>query len=139
MDVGVRRPRPRRPGSGRIRARRDVLADLGHERDALLLEAGFGARPAGCDGVEHVPANVAEVVVLRHGLGLAADATSVPAAALDAGEHDALGRRPVGPLRRGGQALLAQELLGGIDIAVRILERALAVHHPRAGQRRGAP
>ena len=46
---------------------------------------------------------------------------------------DALGVLAVVALGAGGQALLAQPLLGGLDVAVVGLEGLLGVHHPGAG------
>ena len=49
-------------------------------------------------------------------------------------EHDlALGGLAAGALRRLRDALLAQQLLRRLEVAAGLLERALAVHHPRAG------
>ena len=53
--------------------------------------------------------------------------------AVDLDRHDALVVVAVVTLGAGGQALLAEQLLGGIDVAIGLLERLLAVHHARAG------
>ena len=47
--------------------------------------------------------------------------------------HDALGVVAVLAVGAGGEALLAEPELGGLDVAVGGLERLLAVHHPGAG------
>ena len=67
------------------------------------------------------------------GLGLAADADDRADVAVDDVADHALGRLAAGALARGRHAALAQERAGSVEIAVRLLERALAVHHPRAG------
>ena len=46
---------------------------------------------------------------------------------------EALARRAAGALAGEGHAALAQERPGGFEVAVRLLERALALHHPGAG------
>src|SRR5438105_11730301 len=43
----------------------------------------------------------------------------------------AFGGGTAGPLPRLGHALLAQETLRSLEVAARLLEGALAVHHPR--------
>src|SRR3970282_2654809 len=47
--------------------------------------------------------------------------------------HQALGRRAIRALAGGRLALLAKQRPGGFEISAGLLERALAVHHPRAG------
>ena len=59
--------------------------------------------------------------------------TIVPVAVDDRAD-EALGGRAVGPLAGLRHPLLAQERAGGVDVAVGLLQRALAVHHPRAGE-----
>ncbi len=74
-----------------------------------------------------------EQVVARDEIGLGIDL-----------DHDALGRRDgdadqafggdaAGLLRGLGQALLAQPVDRGIEIAAAFVERRLAIHHARAG------
>ena len=46
---------------------------------------------------------------------------------------EAFGGDAAGLLGGGGEALLAEDLLGLVDVAVRLFERALAVEHPGAG------
>ena len=46
---------------------------------------------------------------------------------------DALGVLAVVALGAGGEALLTEPLLGGLDVAVVGLEGLLGVHHPGAG------
>ena len=60
-------------------------------------------------------------------------ATIVPTFALDPVADDALGRRTAGALGHLRHALLAQERPGRLEVAARLLERALRVHHRRAG------
>ena len=98
-----------------------------------LVEAGerFGA--VRLDRLERGLREGEELVVLGDGLGLAADGDDRADVAGDGGEHLALGRRAAGLLAGGGHALLAQEPLGGLDVAAGLLERALGGHHPGAG------
>jgi hypothetical protein len=91
--------------------------------------------PACLDRLEHLLGEGQELVVVRDRLGLTAD-----------GDHRALLRvvveavsdlpfrgRAVRALGRAGHTLLAQQANGGLDVPVRLLQRALAVHHRRAG------
>ena len=96
--------------------------------------AALGARPVALDRLERSLHEREEVVVLRDRLRLAADGDERPArrVAGDPIGHPSLGRRPTGPLRSARHALLAEQAGRELDVAVRILERALAVHHPRA-------
>ena len=73
-----------------------------------------------------------EVVVVRDGLGLAADRDDRADVVAHHHADLALARRAVGALRGGRHALLAQQLDGLVEVAVGLLERALAVHHPGA-------
>ena len=75
-----------------------------------------------------------ELLVLRHGLGLAADCDERADVAGDRGQHFAFGGLPPRLLAGCGHALLAQEPLGRLDVSPGLLERALGRHHPRAGQ-----
>ena len=54
-------------------------------------------------------------------------------AGVDIGLDHALAGRAVGALRGGGDALLAQQRAGAIEVAFRPVERALGVHHSGAG------
>ena len=58
-----------------------------------------------------------ELLVLRHGLGLAADADDRADATVDDHADEALGRLPVGPLAGLSHSLLAQQRAGGIEVA----------------------
>ena len=58
---------------------------------------------------------------------------SCRAAVVGRGSRPALGRLAAGALGGGRHALLAQELERGLEVAARLLQRALAVHHPGAG------
>ena len=132
MDVGgdrlaVARLEPR--GA----ADEDVLADLADQLLALVLERFDGVRPVLLDRVEHLLGERAELVVLRDGLGLGADRDDRALRVVEAREDDALGRLVAGALAGRGHAPLAQELLRGVEVAVGVLERALGVHHRRAG------
>ena len=84
------------------------------------------------DGAEHALGERLELVVLRDRLRLAADADDRADAGLDDRADEALGRRAVGALAGLRHALLAQQRPGGVDIALRVLQRPLAIHHARA-------
>src|SRR5919198_1117244 len=112
---------------------RDVLAQLRDELDALVLEPLRRPDALGVHDLEHLPGEGLELVVARHRLGLAADGDERPVVVLDAVADEALRRRAAGALAGLGHALLAQEALCGLEVAACLLERALAVHHPRAG------
>ena len=56
----------------------DVLAELRDELDALVLEALGGLRAVGVHGAQHAVAEALELLVLRHEVGLAADARMEP-------------------------------------------------------------
>src|ERR671924_1292573 len=132
MDVGrdagaVDRDEARRTGEG------DVLAELRDELDALVLELSLGADALRVHELEHLPREGLELVVLGHGLGLAADGDHRPAVGVDVVADEALRRLAARALARLGHALLAQDALRRLEVAARVLERALAVHHPRAG------
>ena len=73
-----------------------------------------------------------ELLVVGHRLGLATDADDRAGLVVDDEADQALGRLPPGALAGGRHPALAQERPRGLDVAARLLERALAVHHPRA-------
>src|SRR5205823_3255574 len=56
-----------------------------------------------------------------------------PVVCVDAVADETLRGRSAGALARLGHALLAQEALRGLEVAAGVLERTLAIHHPRAG------
>src|SRR3954452_879984 len=113
-------------------ADRDVLAELGDELDPLVLERGGGLGASPGHRVQHVVGEGAERVVVRHRLGLAADADDRPGRAVDAGEDTALGRLATGPLARLREALLAERALCRFEVSSALDERLLALHHPGA-------
>src|SRR3954453_22714226 len=76
-----------------------------------------------------------EVVGARHEVGLAVDLdqyADLPGR-VDVGGHDALGSAAFGALLGLSRALHTEDLDGLVGVAVRLLERALRVHHPGAG------
>ncbi len=113
-------------GSGDL----DVLAQPRGELDAPWLELR-GAPRRRRTRRQHLLGKRAELLVLRDGLGLAADRDDRPTFSCTR-SRPALGRLATGTLRRRRHAFLAQQLDGFVEVAVRLLERALAVHHPRA-------
>src|SRR4029450_9433959 len=111
----------------------DVFADLADELDTLVFERFLRAWAVLLDGVEDLLRIGAELVVLGARLGLAADGHERSVTVGDAREDDALRRLPAGALARLRHAALTQELPGAPEIALRLLESALGVHHARAG------
>src|SRR5207245_4982828 len=100
------------------------------ELDAL----GF-ARPGVAafeDGRQDLLCICKEVVVVRDGLGLAADRSD----RADGLAHDhtdlAFTRLAISALGGRRHALLAEQLHGLVEITARLDERALALHHPGA-------
>src|SRR5215213_6575210 len=94
----------------------DVLAQLRHERGALVLELLRGLRPPRVDGLEQLLRELEE-------LGIVGD------------EVADLAFRRLAPraLRGLCHAPLPEQDSRRLDVAAGLLQRALAVHHPRAG------
>src|SRR5206468_8096191 len=97
----------------------------------LELRHGLGA--VGLDGVDDALGEGQELLVVRDGLRLAADGGHGRDRLAEPVDDLALRRLAAGALPRRRKALLAQELLCRVQVAARLLERALAVYHPRAG------
>ncbi len=98
------------------------------------LELADRVRALLLDGLHDPPGEPEELLVLGHGLGLAADGHDRPHACSSiAGEDATFGRLPPGPLCRGREALLAEELGGLVEITLGFHERPLGVHHRGAG------
>ena len=121
-----------------------VLADRGDEAGERLLDRGRTTgevssleafeRTVGVEGeLGGFTGEGLEAVVARNevGLGIHFDDGGVMARRFDGDE--ALGGNAAGLLGGLGQALLAQPVDGGFDVAIRLVQRALAVHHARAG------
>src|SRR5439155_26876963 len=66
------------------------------------------------------------------GLAVHLDEDPDATAAVHVRFDDTLARLAPGPLRGLGQALLAQDLHGALHLAIRLLQRSLAVHYARA-------
>src|SRR5215204_3782422 len=111
----------------------DVLAQLGSDVDAVLLERVDGVCALGVNRLEHLLRELLEGLVLRDGLGFAADGDHRSGPALDAVADEALGCGAAGAFRHLRHALLAQERARGVEVAARLLERPLRVHHRRPG------
>ena len=121
-----------------------VLADLGDDGGAGFLD-GFAGRQLGVlqrfgiggaggqcglgDGIGEGE----EVVVLGHEVGLGIDLDQHGLAAVLRHHDAAFGGDAAGLLVGLGQAGLAQPLGGGVDVAVVLGERLLALHHAGAG------
>src|SRR5215211_650099 len=114
-------------GAGLVALRADddyVLAELCAHVDASLLEPLHGTRAVRVDRLEHLLRELLERLVLRDGLGLAADGDHRPGPVRDPVADEALGRGAAGALGDLGHALLAQERAGGVEIAAGLLQRA---------------
>src|SRR5690606_31492955 len=90
---------------------------------------GAGRQRGGGDGVDERQ----EVLVLGDEVGLGVDLDQHGLAAVLGGDDAALGGDAVGLLVGLGQAGLAQPFGGGVDVAVVLGERLLALHHAGAG------
>src|SRR5918997_2606546 len=107
------------------------IARLGRD---LLLGDVARRRRAG-DVHRDVPGERDELVVARDEVRVAVDLDEHAdlAVGVDVGLHRALGRVAAGELADLVAELHAQQLDGGVDVAVGLLQRALAVHHACAG------
>src|SRR5579884_1626159 len=104
---------------------RDLLAVIGLVGEVVLALLRDELRQTGD--------RVLEVVALGDEVGLAVELDDRADVAVDGDVHRALRRGAPGALARAGETLGAQPVLGRLDVAVRRLERVLAVHHPGAG------
>ena len=98
--------------------------------DAVLVVVD---RPAGRDGVSELLGRRDEVRVLGDEVGLALELDDGRRAVGRGHGDDALGVLPVRAVDGLGEALLAKQLGGGLEVAVGLLEGALRVHHPGPG------
>src|SRR5262249_48583880 len=125
---------------GRLEARDaaelDLLAERAGEtlyvlvdRDAFERLLGDVAVAFGDDEARDAVERTPEDVTLRDEVGLAVELDDRADIAVDRDLDRAFVRVASGALGGAGQALLAQPVLGRVHIAVRLLERALAVHH----------
>src|SRR5437764_1801274 len=101
-------------------------------RDVLL---GHVLRRRGRDVERHLPGERLEVLVARDEVGLAVDLDEHPdlAPRVDVALDDPLRGGAAGALLGARLALDAEDLDRLLEVAARLLQRALAVHHPRAG------
>jgi len=105
----------------------DVLAELAGQLQPLLLELLRCAWALGLDGLQHLLCEGEELVVVRDGLGLAADGhdRAAPALVADPVADLPLGRLAAGALLRARDAALAEDPLRGLDVSVRLLSARL--------------
>src|SRR3954452_8608866 len=112
----------------------DVLAELAGPLLPLLVELRRGIGAVALHSLEQLGGESAEPLVVRDRLGLAAEGNDD--AALGVVGHAvpdlALGRLAAGALGCTGESALPQQRLRRLEVAVRVLEGALAVHHPGA-------
>ena len=122
----------------RLEARRagddDVLAELGCELLTLLVELLNGGGAVALHRLEHLGGEGGELLIIRDGLGLAADGDDDAALAVvgEAIADRSLSCFAAGALGGAREPALAQQRLGGLEIPICVLQRPLAVHHPRA-------
>ncbi len=74
-----------------------------------------------------------KVVVARDEIGLGIDLDDDPDLVLDRHADQTVGGDAPALFGRLGETLLAQPVDGGLDVAVRLGQRVLAIHHARAG------
>src|SRR5262249_23532522 len=111
----------------------DVLAELADELHSLRLELVDG-RVALCEHrAQHLLCERLELVVLRHEIRLRAHAEDRAGRVRDHVPDEAVGGRALGLLPGRREAALTQEDARLFEIAARLLEGSLAVHHPGAG------
>src|SRR5919201_176793 len=113
---------------------RDVLLLVDDARGHVLPDEPSRCRRAGdveCDVLHQLP----ELVGVGHEVRLAVHLDEDPdrVVEVDVAVDPALVGGPAGALGHRGQAPLAEQLRGALDVAVGVLEGALAVHHARAG------
>src|SRR5205085_8943751 len=109
----------------------DVLAELGRELPAFLVELADRVGALALHGLEHLGGKGEELLVVRDRLGLAADGHDDAELGVvgDPVADFALGRLSAGPLGRARQTALSEERLRSFEVAVRVLQGALAIHH----------
>ena len=100
----------------------------------LVWRAGGGLRAFGGDELGQGVGLRLELLAAGDEVGLALQLDEGADLAVDGEGDDALGVLPVAALGAGGEALLAQPLLGGFHVASVGLEGPLGVHHPGAGR-----
>src|SRR5215211_4455259 len=111
----------------------DVLAQLRHERGALVLELLRGLRPPRVDGLEQLLRELEELRIVGDEVGLARERDDRPVVVGDPVADLAFRRLAPRALRGLCHAPLPEQDSRRLDVAAGLLERALAVHHPRAG------
>ncbi len=82
---------------------------------------------------EHAAHDRLEVIVAGDEVGFGIDLDNDADVVLDGDANKTFGRYASALLGGFGQALLAQPIDGGLDVAVGLAQRVLAVHHARAG------
>ena len=82
---------------------------------------------------QHAAHQRLEVVVAGDEVGLGIDLDDNADLVFDGDPDQALGRHPAALLGRLGEALLAQPVDRGLDVAAGLAQRILAIHHARAG------
>jgi len=91
-------------------------------------------RPLRQRGGGDVGSHPLEQLGLRDEVGLAVQLHQDPGAgAVERGRDQAVGRRPGGPLGHVLDALEPQQLDRLVELAIRVGQRVLAIHHPCAG------
>ena len=111
-----------------------VLAELADEGLHQRLIGGFKGRELAGDGLLHDRLHERlEIRALRDEIGLRVDLDDRARLPYDLEGHRAFLGRARGLLGRVGHSLFAQERQGFVEVALRLIQGALAVHHARAG------
>src|SRR5215204_966957 len=111
----------------------DVLAQLADELLSLVLQGLHSVRPLALDFIEHALRERPELSVLRDGLRLAADRDERAVRLRHPSENYAFWSLAARALPGLGHSPLPEELLRGLQVGVRLLQRALRVHHRSPG------
>ncbi len=82
---------------------------------------------------QHAAHERLEIVVAGDEVGLGIDLDDDAEIGLNGDADEALGRHAAALLGGLGEALLAQPVDGGLDVALGLVERVLAIHHAGAG------
>src|SRR5439155_8717931 len=100
----------------------DLLPQASNELEPLLLEAFRGLGAAGLDRLQDRLGEIEKLAGVGDRLRLTADRDQDSDVPGDRREDLAFGRRAAGLLPRGGRPAFAEETLGLLEIAVRLLK-----------------
>ena len=123
---------------------RDVLPDPGHELPALIIDGGAAVEPEGAERLDpaglvrqHEPRDLTgeplELFLARDEVGLAVDLHHGAAGAVARDRDQPFRRGAPGLAVRRGEPALAHRLHRRVEVAARLHQRLLAIHHPGPG------